>query len=218
MARRIVIPGELLAQNSTDFASGTFKENNTLYSKYFGILDQEGQKIKVWPLKGRYMPREGDIIIGEIVQILYSSWRVDINSPYDGILPLSEGVEEYVDLKEDYLGDFYNIGDIIMARIKKVSKNKDVQLTMRDKLARKLSGGLVVEIQYTKIPRVIGKIGSMISLLKDKTKCQIFAGQNGRVWVKGEKELMAAAAIKMIEREAHLSGLTEKIAAFLESK
>ena len=57
----------------------------------------------------------------------------------------------------------------------------------------------------------------MITLLKDKTGCQITVGQNGYVWIKGtpQGEFKAEAAINLIAARAHESGLTNKIGTFL---
>ena len=64
----------------------------------------------------------------------------------------------------------------------------------------------------------MGKQGSMVMMVKDATKCSITVGQNGLIWILGEpmNELLAIQAIRKIEKESHLSGLTEKIKEFLE--
>ena len=54
----------------------------------------------------------------------------------------------------------------------------------------------------------------MIKLLKNASKCDILVGQNGWVWLKGEdprNQMLLVKAIKTIEKESHLSGLTDKI-------
>ena len=96
-----------------------------------------------------------------------------------------------------------------------ISKSKNVTLSMNDYRAKKLNGGRLLKITPYKVPRLIGKEGSMIELIKNKTKCQIIVGQNGVVWIKGEKEGLAARAITMIEEESHTSGLTDKISGLL---
>ncbi len=46
--------------------------------------------------------------------------------------------------------------------------------------------GSVIDISHVKIPRVIGRNGSMISMLKKELNVSIFVGQNGRIWLKGD--------------------------------
>jgi exosome complex component RRP4 len=56
----------------------------------------------------------------------------------------------------------------------------------------------------------------MIEQIKNQTKCQIIVGQNGVVWIKGEKEGLAAKAVLTINAESHIVGLTDKISRLLE--
>jgi len=83
---------------------------------------------------------------------------------------------------------------------------------------RKLVGGQTIDIDATKVPRLIGRGGSMIGLLKRLTRCHIIVGQNGRVWLDGTVEdvTLALAAIKKIEQDAHKLGLTDAVAAYIE--
>ena len=77
----------------------------------------------------------------------------------------------------------------------------------------------ILEISHSKVPRVIGKNGSMIQMIKNYTNCRIFIGQNGRIWVDGNMDDMVHAmrAIKMIEEGAQTLKLTERVKEFLDS-
>jgi exosome complex component RRP4 len=77
---------------------------------------------------------------------------------------------------------------------------------------------MVIEVSPSKVPRVIGRNGSMIQMLKNETGCRIYVGQNGRIWIDGDLDniVKAIQAVKMIEEEAHGLGLTEKVKRFLE--
>ncbi len=214
--REIILPGEIIDERKgRKIGSNVYLEGNNVYSKVLGIPKISENEISVIPLAGVYIPRVGDRIIGTIIEVEVSGWLVDINSPYFAFLPLAEGVEEFVDLERVDLSRFYDIGDLIYCRIFKVPKSKIVQVTMKDYLARKLYGGVIIKITPSKIPRVIGKDGSMINLIKNKTKCEILTGQNGVIWIKGEKKDRAIEAILTIERESHFLGLTEKIERML---
>lgn len=216
--KSIVVPGELIAKG-VDFlpGGGTYKEAGEVRSKVLGVVRIKGDRlVSVVPLAGQYMPYAGDGIIGVIADVQISSWMVDANAPYVAFLSLSEGVEEYVDLQKTDLTHYFDVGDVIYAKVLSVSKRKDVKLTMRDRMCRKLHGGNIMKITPTKVPRLIGKGGSMIELIKQKTGCHIIVGQNGLVWIKGEKEDAAAEAVLMVERESHVEGLTDRISAFLE--
>jgi len=95
-----------------------------------------------------------------------------------------------------------------------------VELTLSDQRLGVLKSGRILEISPAKVPRLIGRGGSMISMLKNETKCNIFVGQNGTIWINGkEKDMnLAAKAIMIIESEAHLDGLTDRIGKFLRDE
>ena len=109
-------------------------------------------------------------------------------------------------------------GDYIVCKIVNVTSQKLVDVTMKGPGLRKLKGGRIIEVDTHKVPRIIGKQGSMVMMIKDATNCNISVGQNGLIWIDGEpmSELLAIQAIRKIEAESHLSGLTEKIKDFLE--
>lgn len=214
--KKIVVPGEILAKGIEFLPGhGTYKEDGEIRSKIMGLARVKEHLISVVPLSGAYIPLAGDGVIGVVSNVQISSWMVDINSPYMGFLPLSEGTEEFIDLTRSDITDYYDVGDVVYSRVNRVTKRKDIQLTMKDRMCRKLRGGNMIRITPAKVPRLIGRSGSMIEMIKRKTGCYIIVGQNGLVWIKGEKEILAAEAVLTVERESHTEGLTDKIEKML---
>ncbi|MFZ8829951.1 MAG: exosome complex RNA-binding protein Rrp4 [Candidatus Aenigmatarchaeota archaeon] len=213
--REIVLPGTYIGERKGRKIVNCYVEGEKVFSKVLGVLKISEEEIAVVPLAGKYFPKVGDRIIGRIEEIEVSGWWVDINSPYRAFLPLGEAVEEFVDVRRVDLSRFYDIDDIIFCKITKVTKNKIIQVSMKDMLARKLFGGITIKITPYKVARVIGKGGSMIELIKKKTGSEIYVGQNGVIWIKGGNKEKAIEAILTIEKEAHTVGLTEKIAKML---
>ena len=205
----LVIPGQVLADDEYYSGRGTFKENGKVCSSLMGLVSLRNKKIRVIPLKSKYVPKKGDVVIGKINDVRFSMWDVDINSPYSGILPAFEvfGREK----KE--LNKVYDVGDVLFLRVVDVDEIKKAKLGLKGRGMGKFKGGIIVDIAPTKVPRLIGKKGSMINMIKDKTKCKIVVGQNGLVWVKGDEDMeqLTKNIIHLIEAEAHTSGLTNKI-------
>ena len=214
-AREIVVPGELLAISSKRAGPGTFSEGGKIYAAHLGIKSIRPDSISVVPLSGQYMPMRGDLVVGKIIGVGSSNWLVDINSPYPSPLHVNE-VPWRVEFGETR--KFMSVGDIVLLKIVGVDEIKRISVSMQDHGLRKLTGGMVIELSPSKVPRVIGKNGSMIQTLKTMTGCRIYVGQNGRIWIDGELDnmVLAVKAIKMIEDEAHNLGLTEKVKRFLE--
>ena len=85
----------------------------------------------------------------------------------------------------------------------------------------KVTSGRVARITPARIPRVIGKNGSMITMLKKETGTDIIPGQNGVILATGrnpDEERIAVEALYMIEREAHTSGLTDRVRAMIQEE
>ena len=214
--KEIVLPGEKIAKKEGKrVGRGAYFENDDVFASVLGIPRISENEIMVIPLSGIYTPRIGDKVIGIIESVEISGWTVDINSPYTAFLPLSEGVSGFVDTARADLSRFFDKDDIIFCKISKVTKNKTVQVSMRVIGARKLYSGIIIKITPTKVPRLIGRGGSMITLIKDRTNCEITIGQNGIVWIRGENKAKAIEAILTIEKESHTVGLTEKIEKML---
>lgn len=215
--RQLVLPGETLA-NGLDYlpGAGSYRLENELRSKLLGLVRLKDRFVSIVPLAGVYVPRQGDGVIAVVEDLQSTFWILNINSPYDAIMQIGEAVGEYVDLTRTDISAYYDIGDVVYAKVLNVSKSKQIQLTMNDPRAKKLTGGRTLHITPSKVPRLIGKAGTMVEMIKAKTQCQIVVGQNGVVWIKGQKEALAAKAVLTIEREAHTTGLTDRMTAMLE--
>ncbi len=213
--REITIPGELIGSTKTfKYGYGTYVENDKIFSKFVGILRKNKDYVSVIPLSGVYMPQIKDNVVGIVEDVSKFGWNVDINAPWDGFLSLSEGVEEYVDLKKVKMTKYFDIGDVIYAQVVG-NRRGDIQLTMKTPMSRKLKGGTIVKITANKVPRLIGKQGSMVNLIKDNTGTIIRIGQNGLVWLDGDNIQKAIRAIKMVEEKSHVYGLTEEVSELL---
>lgn len=212
----IVLPGDLICKREgRKVGLGVFVEGDNVFAKVLGIPRIKENEISVVPLAGVYIPRIGDNVIGTIASVEVSGWMVDINSPYIAFLPVADGVRDFVDVSQTDISRFFDIGDLIFCTVSKVTKNKTVRVSMRYMGNRKLYDGVTIKVNPNKIPRIIGRGGSMINIIKEKTNCEIYTGRNGIVWVKGENRAKAIEAILTIEKESHIPGLTEKIEKLL---
>lgn len=216
-AREIVVPGDLLSRSGMKAGPGTYVDSGSVYSALLGIKSVRANTVGVVPLAGQYVPMRGDTIVGKIVDIGASNWLVDINAAHPTPLHVNE-VPWRVEFGET--GRFMTVGDLVLLKVLGIDELGKVQVSMKEHGLRKLAGGMVLEVAPAKVPRVIGRNGSMIQILKNLTGCRIYVGQNGRIWIDGDMDNIMAAvdAIKLIEEEAHSSGLTEKVKSLLESR
>lgn len=214
--REIVIPSQLLGDIKDKKAGrGTFIEKGKIYAEVLGVLNINPEYINVVPLKGRYNPIQNDFVIGIVIEAMSSSWLVDINAAYPALLHVNE-VPWDVDFGETE--KYLNRGDTVMAKILSVDQEKKLQITLKDRNLYKVKGGLIINVEPSKVPRIIGKKASMISLIKKYTNSRIFVGQNGRIWIDGEPDGVKKVidTIKMIEQESLSYGLTNRIEDLLK--
>lgn len=216
--REVVVPGQKLAEGMEFLPStGTYRRKENIIAEQLGLVKVDGKILKIIPLSGKYIPKRNDVVIGKVIDILLNGWRVDMNSPYTAVLPLKDASFDFIKKGED-LSRYFDIGDYLVLKITNVTSQNLVDVTIKGPGLRKLKEGLIIYVNTYKVPRIIGKKGSMVSMIKKATGCSIIVGQNGIVWIQGEPkmEVIAVEAIKNIEKEAHLSGVTDRIKEFLE--
>lgn len=219
--KQIVIPGDLLAEGEYVAGENTYLENNKVFSQRVGLVTYDNKRVNVVALKSFYIPRAEDIVIGTVVEVGFTGWTVDINAPYPALLRASEVLNRPFKPQKDDLPQVLDAGDLIVAKIDSYDRTHDPQLKVGEPGLGKITRGQILKVTPTKIPRIIGRKGSMISVIKEQTGCHIILGLNGIVLITGkslEDERLAAMAIRTIEQESHTTGLTDRITLMLKEQ
>jgi exosome complex component RRP4 len=219
--KQLVTPGELLAEGEYLAGENTYLEDKKVYAARIGLADVDNKKVNVVALRAFYIPKVGDIVIGTITEVGFNGWSVDIKAPYTALLRASDVLSRPFKPQNDELSQVLNAGDLIVAKIASYDRAHDPQLTVGEPGLGKITRGQIMRVTPTKIPRVIGRKGSMISTIKQETNCQIILGLNGVILVTGknpEDEELAMTAIRKIEEESHTSGLTDRITQMLKEE
>ena len=216
--RQIIIPGEKIAEaNNFLPGEGTEKRTDGIYSLKFGLAEISDKLVKVIPLSGVYHPRRGNVVIGKVQEITFNGWIIDINATETAFLSLME-VPRYVN--KDGLEEVMEIDDMVVVKVWGINK-RGIDLSIKSHGLGKIEEGIIIEINSHKVPRVIGKEGSMIKMIKDETGCNITVGQNGLIWIKGDKienELFAKKAILHVAEKCFVSGLTDEMGKWFAEK
>ena len=214
--RKVVIPGEVIISGEDYLpGEGARREGNDILATRYGLAEEAGRIVKVIAITGAFIPRRNNVVIGRVTDITFHGWLVDIDSASAGFLPLEES-PRFVNKNE--MDQFLAIGDVVAAKIWSV-KAKGIDLALKGKGLGKLEGGFIFRVIPNRVPRIIGREGSMINLIKDKTGCDITVGQNGWIWVKGasiDAEIRARKSIEYIADKVYVEGLTEKMEEWFE--
>lgn len=215
--RRYVIPGEIVARGNVRADLNVVRVGDSLVATRVGMAEIGHDTARVVALSGPYIPRIDDLLVGKIVDYSAFSWEVDINSCFFGILPAASVFGRDYSPAKDSLTDKLKVGDMIAARIIAFDRTRDPLLSISGPGLGRIPRGQVVRISPAKVPRLIGKKGSMIKSIEAGTRSRMLIGQNGVVIIVGATEdvLKATAAVNLVEEEAHSADLTEKVQSVL---
>jgi exosome complex component RRP4 len=219
--KRYVIPGDVITTGPYRPDQNVTLDGNRIIATVIGISEISEDTVRVIPLTGMYIPKSSDLVIGKVVSHTSLSWEVDINSCYVGILPAADVFGRDFSAHADELSTKLAKGDLIAARIVNFDRTRDPLITIADRELGKIESGTLIKISPSKVPRLIGKRGSMIQTIEMATNAVITIGQNGLIVVSCDNSnglLKAIKAIRMIEEQAHMANLTDKVKEMLESK
>ena len=216
---QFVLPGDTIS-GSYEPAQNVILNDNRLLSTAIGFCEINDNEANVSPLTGFYIPRSDDLVIGKIKSHTSMVWEIDINSYHVGILPAFDIFgKDYNPSKHD-LSSKLNIGDLVAVRIVSGDTARDPLVTISGENLGKIDSGELVKVSPAKISYLISKHGSMIQTIESSTDTSITIGQNGLVVVSGSESnglLKAIEAIQMVEEQAHLADLTDKVKKMLET-
>ena len=218
--KRYVLPGDFITTAPLRLHGNVVLEGKRIISTAIGLSDISTDSARVISLTGVYLPKIDDLVIGTITSVSGNSWFADINSCYQGMLLGQDvfGRGSYPTMKE--MKDRLDKGDIIFAKIANSDRQREPLISIADRNLGKIDSGELIKISPTKIPRLIGKHGSMIQTIETSTNATLTVGQNGLIVVSCEETnglLKALAAIRMVDEQAHLVNLTDKVKKMLES-
>ena len=219
--RKYVIPGDVVTTGPFRPEQNVILEGKKIISTTVGISEIYDDSVKVIPLTGKYTPKINDLVIGKVVSHNSLSWELDINSCYVGFLPAQDVFGRNFSSHTDDLTSKLKTGDLVAIRIANFDRTRDPLVTISDRDLGKIDTGDLVKISPSKVPRLIGKRGTMIQAIEMATNAVITIGQNGWVVVACESSeglLKAKKAIQMVNEKAHIANLTDQVKEMLESK
>ena len=218
--KRHVLPGDFITTAPLRLQDNVVLDGKRVISTTIGLSDVSTDNVRVISLTGIYIPKIDDLVIGRIEYIFGNSWFADINSCYQGMLLGQDvfGRGSYPTTGE--MKNRLDKGDIIFAKIANFDRQREPLISIADKNLGKIDSGELIKISPSKIPRLIGKQGSMIQTIEGSTNASITVGQNGLIVVSCDETnglLKALTAIRMIDEQAHIINLTDRVKKMLES-
>jgi exosome complex component RRP4 len=181
-----------------------------------GLLSRRPPFVQVIPLSGRYIPKPGDTVIGTVTDVQGTFWLLDIGAPRWAPLHMT-GTPWDVEVGETER--YLRVRDAVIVQVENLDPTGRIGVTMNGEGLGKLEGGTIVTISPARVPRVVGRGGSMIQTLTRHTGAHVAVGQNGRIWVDGSPDAIrrVTEALRVIDLEGQRPGLTDRIESLLVS-
>ena len=218
--RKYVIPGDVITSGHYRTEQNVILDGERIIATAIGISEIYDDTVRVISLTGKYIPKINDLVVAKVLSHSSLSWELDINSSYVGFLPAADVFGRDFSAHADELNSKLKKGDLVVARIANSDRSRDPLLTISDRELGKIESGELVKISPSKVPRLIGKRGTMIQTIEMATGAIITIGQNGWIVVSCENSdglLKAVKAIQMVEEQAHIANLTDRVKSMLES-
>ena len=217
---QFVLPGDIIVTGHYTPEQNVIIDGDRVIATTVGFSEIKDSNVSVISLTGFYIPKIDDLVIGKVISFSALSWEIDINSYYSAILPASDIFGRDFTSSRDNLSLKLAKGDLIAARIVNTGSREPL-ITISGQDLGKIDSGELVKISPSKVPRLIGKQGSMIQAIEGATNSSITIGQNGLIILNNDNNSgleRATRAIKMIEINLYEPNLEEKIQKLLDDQ
>ncbi|PFH58291.1 hypothetical protein XA68_13895 [Ophiocordyceps unilateralis] len=204
----LLTPGTVITSNSQWMRGhGTYVPPGTtsITSSLAGTLARTNKLLSVRPLRARYRPEIGDLVVGRIVEVQPRRWRVDVAASQLALLHMSAinlpgGIlRKRTETDMLQIRSFFAEGDLLVAEVQQLHADGVAALHTRSLRYGKLRNGVFVAVS--------GSLGNAAGVVRAKRQLwtvdnpahgaapiEITLGVNGYIWICKRVEPDDAAA------------------------
>ncbi|TDZ13271.1 Exosome complex component rrp4 [Colletotrichum spinosum] len=191
----IVTPGEVITDEAR-FMRGhgtyTIPPATEIISSVAGTVNRTNKLLSVRPLRARYNPEIGDLVVGRVVEVQAKRWRVDVGSSQLAMLQISAinlpgGIlRKRTDTDELQIRSFFAEGDLVVAEVQQLHQDGAASLHTRSLKYGKLRNGVFAAVTGT------GGGGGVVRAKRQQwvmdaargaAKIHVTLGVNGYIWI-----------------------------------
>ncbi|PBP18612.1 exosome complex exonuclease RRP4 [Diplocarpon rosae] len=200
-AKDLVTPGEIVTDDPQWMRGhGTYVASSStdIISTVAGTIQKTNKLLSVRPLRARYTPEIGDLVVGRIVEVQAKRWRVDVGAPVLAGLPLSAinlpgGIlRKRTDTDELQIRTFFSEGDLLVAEVQALYQDGSASLHTRSLKYGKLRNGVFMSVSGTGggggVVRSRRQVWT-IETVSGGGKVDIILGVNGYIWISKHVEV-----------------------------
>ncbi|KAL4861499.1 hypothetical protein BDV12DRAFT_191034 [Aspergillus spectabilis] len=218
----IITPGEAITDDPQWMRGhGTYINplSTSIIATVAGTVQKTNKLLSVQPLRARYTPEIGDLVVGRIVEVQSRRWKVDVAAPLLAQLPLSAinlpgGIlRRRTSADELQIRTFFSEGDLLVAEVQTVHSDGAASLHTRSLKYGKLRNGVFLAVSGTggsgaSSSSTKGGLGSGAATGVVRSRRQMFTiptsngggevdivlGVNGYIWISKHAEGTGAAS------------------------
>lgn len=199
ISRNFAIPGQTVTSETQWMRGhGTYNTatSTNITATLAGNVIITNKLLSVTPMRARYMPEIGDLIVGRIVEVGKSQWRVDVAAPLLAKLPLSSinlpgGIlRRRTTADELQMRQFFQEGDLLVAEVQSIGGSDGVAtLHTRSLKYGKLRNGMFLSVHGTgggggvvRSRRQVFTISAGVTG-SASSQVDVILGVNGYIWL-----------------------------------
>ncbi|KAK4447884.1 hypothetical protein QBC34DRAFT_439550 [Podospora aff. communis PSN243] len=191
----IVTPGEVITSDPQWMRGhGTYIAPSTtnITSSLAGTITRTNKLLSVRPLRARYTPEVGDLVVGRIVEVQAKRWRVDVGAVQLASLPLSAinlpgGIlRKRTETDELQIRSFFAEGDLLIAEVQQLFQDGGAVLHTRSLKYGKLRNGVFVAVAGMGGGGGVVRSRRQVWTMEAENgggKVDVVLGVNGYVWI-----------------------------------
>lgn len=155
-------------------------------------MQQTNKLLSVRPLRARYTPEIGDLVVGRIVEVQSKRWRVDVGAPLLASLPLSAinlpgGIlRKRTETDELQIRTFFSEGDLLVCEVQSLHQDGGASLHTRSLKYGKLRNGMFVRVSGTGGGGGVVRSRRQVWTIDSANgggKVDVILGVNGYIWI-----------------------------------
>lgn len=190
---------------------GTYLPASTqsITSSLAGTLTKTNKLLSVRPLRARYTPEIGDLVVGRITEVQAKRWRVDVAASQLAILQISAinlpgGIlRKRTETDELQIRSFFSEGDLVVAEVQQLHQDGAASLHTRSLKYGKLRNGVFVSVSGTGGGGGVVRSKRQVWTMEGANaagKIDVLLGVNGYIWISKHLDSEVAAEAAGINR------------------
>ncbi|XP_011500559.1 PREDICTED: exosome complex component RRP40 [Ceratosolen solmsi marchali] len=202
-AEKIVMPGDIIKdtqllnkKQKIILGPGLRTDGETVYACKAGILKHRSNVFYVDNFQKRYIPSQGENVVGIVTQKAGDIYKVDIGASEQASL-------SYLAFEGSSKKNRPNIqiGDIVYAKLLVASKDMEPEIVCVDSFGKKgklgvlSTNGMLFTCSLSLVRKILKPNCPLLRLLSDELKYELAVGINGKIWIKSKTSVEDTIAV-----------------------